>query len=113
MTENEAINYLRQIDPKHIECVELIDMKEVWDNMPQAVSVAEKALQEIQQYRAIGTVEECQEAMEKQKPRNIRISHIGDAERGKAFCPNCGLDIHGKWKLTYCFLCGQKLDWSE
>lgn len=71
------------------------------------------ALEEIQQYRAIGTVEECREAMEKQKPRNIRISHIGDAERGKAFCPNCGLDIHGKWKLTYCFLCGQKLDWSE
>lgn len=32
-----------------------------------AIDLAIKALEEIQQYRAIGTVEECREAMEKQK----------------------------------------------
>ena len=75
MTEERAINYLRQIDPKHIECVELIDMKEVWENIPKAVSVAEKSLREIQQYRAIGTVEECREARERQRGKKPEHFH--------------------------------------
>ena len=33
----------------------------------QAAFVGIKAIKEIQQYRAIGTVEECREAMERQK----------------------------------------------
>ena len=35
----------------------------------EAFDIAIKALEEIQQYREIGTVEECREAREKQKPK--------------------------------------------
>lgn len=41
------------------------------------------ALEEIQQYRAIGTVEECREAVEKQKNRKSR--KYGVWVRGKSF----------------------------
>lgn len=33
----------------------------------EALEIAKQALQEVHQYREIGTVEECREAMEKQK----------------------------------------------
>lgn len=35
----------------------------------ESLDMAIKALEEIQQYREIGTVEECREAVEKQKPK--------------------------------------------
>lgn len=112
MTENEAINYLRQINPKHIECVELIDMKEVWENIPQAVPSAEKALREIQQYRAIGTVEECREAIERQiKKKPVKNEYNHDCYS------NCGWIVYqdewGGRYLPHCENCGQAIDWSE
>ncbi len=110
MTENEAINYLRQIDPKHIECVELIDMKEVWENIPKAVSVAEKALREIQQYRAIGTVEEYREAREMQRAKKPILS-APCKSINYYLCPNCNkiLNIN----KPFCCDCGSGIDWSE
>lgn len=120
MTENEAINYLRQIDPKHIECVELIDMKEVWENIPQAISIAEKALKEIQQYRAIGTVEECREARERQRGKKpIMKPFYKDMEEEYLCCPACGdiltdrIPMDNKDFYFHCLNCGQNLDWSE
>lgn len=38
----------------------------------EACKVAIEALKEIQMYREIGTVEECREAVEKQKPKKPR-----------------------------------------
>ena len=70
----------------------------------------EDALEEIQQYRAIGTLEECLEAVEKQtdeKPTAV-LGIFG----GKEYeCKNCGSDVcYGD---EYCRWCGQKLDWSD
>ena len=57
---------------KVIECLKadkeyLTDMK-ICDG--EEMDVAIKALEEIQQYREIGTVEECRMAVEKQKEMN-------------------------------------------
>lgn len=72
------------------------------------------ALEEIQQYRAIGTIEECREARERQRSKKPIISHIGQVnDRGKAHCPNCRQDIHGIGRIRHCFYCGQFIDWSE
>lgn len=66
MTEKETIEVLLKNVPK---CCELVDGRyqggfDDWDcDMGQAIRVAVLALQEIQQYRAIGTVEECREAV--------------------------------------------------
>lgn len=54
-------------------------------------------IEEIQQYREIGTVEECREAVEKQKPKPCEF--YGDEEDGKLLCPNCGEDL---WDLKEC-----------
>lgn len=58
-----------------------------------------KALKEVQQYRAIGTPEECRAAMEKQTaiPREII--------EGKYFCPKC----HNLAPYPMYCGCGQKL----
>lgn len=69
-----------------------------------ADGIAIKALEEIQQYREIGTVEECRMAAEKQKPR------VGIVTAGKSYpvmCPSCG----HKMELPYhhCIFCGQNL----
>ena len=86
----------------------------------EAVEMAIKALEEIKQYRTIGTPEECHEAVEKQKakkPKEYEDKFYG--------CPTCGNILLHKWEkyptklmdkkngLPYCFGCGQKLDWSD
>ena len=48
-----------------------------------AIEEAIKALEEIQQYRAIGTVEECRKAVEKQK--NRKSCKYGVWVRGQEF----------------------------
>lgn len=76
----------------------------------EAKTVAVQALEEIQQYRAIGTPEECRAAVEKQtdeKPTAV-LGTFGGTEYE---CKNCGSDVcYGD---EYCRWCGQKLDWSD
>ena len=57
----------------------------------------ERDCEELEQYRAIGTVEECKGAVEKQKPKPCEF--YGDEEDGKLLCPNCGEDL---WDLKEC-----------
>lgn len=77
----------------------------------EAKTVAVHALEEIQQYRAIGTPEECRAAVDKRtvmKP--IRMD--------KCTCPSCG--THNEvWKkrrntlpsdIVYCWHCGQAVE---
>ncbi len=71
MTENEAIKDLmkhREASTKEIERLkgkgrDFSYFQECVDSLDMAI----QALEEVQQYRAIGTVEECREAMEKQR----------------------------------------------
>lgn len=74
------------------------------EDVNEALEIAKQALEEIQQYRAIGTVEECREAVEKQKPK------VGIVTAGKSYpimCPSCGhkMDL----AYHYCVFCGQSL----
>ena len=59
MTESEAIKELHAIRPRG----GIIPQKRA-----EALDVAINALEEVQQYRAIGTIEECRAAMERQNP---------------------------------------------
>lgn len=78
MTENEAIELLKGVQSPLEDYAELVGApafayghKYVYP-YPQdyAIDEAIDALKEIQQYREIGTAEECREAMEKQKHMN-------------------------------------------
>ena len=91
-----------------------------------AIEEAIKALKEIQQYREIGTVEECREVREKQipkkpvcKPKPYNES-VGFNEEW--FCPSCGAYIGYFYEgmdepeqMEYCNECGQHIarDWSD
>lgn len=126
MTENEAVEAM-QFDLKiggEIHSQVLRD----------AVDVAIQALEEVQQYRAIGapeelqdmksnyfealsdwrqyrkigTFEECRTAREKQIPKKPDFTE----DKEFALCPCCnGKGLFDKQK--YCDNCGQKIDWSE
>ena len=83
----------------------------------EAVEMAIKALEEIKQYRTIGTPEECRAAVEKQKAKKPIIEHEETKDCVTEIewkCPKCGakyieLAPCGEW----CRYCGTKLDWGE
>lgn len=85
----------------------------------EAQDMAINALEEVEQYRAIGTPEECRAAVEKQKAKKpIPIDYekymdtVINAQflRDAYWCPNCR---HIVKSGTHCNHCGQKLDWSD
>ena len=78
----------------------------------EAAEIAVKALNEVQKYREIGTVEECREAVEKQTPMKP-IDY--DEDLGYFECPSCGLTIMADVfsDHAFCLNCGQKLNWNE
>ena len=127
MTENEAIKklepYLDGID-SDLTFMELfykdVDRSEYLADR-DAFTTAITALKEIQQYREIGTVEECREAVEKQKPKKPEIytdtvqTMNGSFQRDVFECPVCGdyvCNVEDEIP-RYCQSCGQKLEESE
>lgn len=119
MTEKEAIKQLEfdremiLFDPLTGETIEPEMLKLInEDNYKTYIAdeMAIKALEEIQQYREIGTVEECREAVEKQKLKKLTKGRNG------SLCCKCGLvlQVGNKRKALYfCHNCGQAIDWSE
>lgn len=113
MTENEAIKGLKYlIGGKSNQYPPDYDMH---------IQVAIKALEEIQQYRSIGKVEECRKAAERQNAKKPEFEmNFGDYE--SRFSCDCGKKIvvrHDRGVMdnndapNYCLNCGQKLDWSD
>ena len=74
MTSSEAIKELHKIRPRG----GIIPQKRA-----EALDVATKALEEVQQYRAIGTPEECLAAVEMQTAISRELIE------GKYFCQKC------------------------
>lgn len=63
------------------------------------------------EYRKIGTPEECREDMEKQKRKLVKNPY-GTSYIWKAgYCPVCGCGVTARW--DYCQCCGQKLSWEN
>jgi len=98
---------------KEQEAIKIIESElafEPIDRDKEALKVAVKALKEIQQYRAIGTVQQCKEANAKSQemqllpPRTSTFTY-------KGICPVCGNEILISEK--YCSQCGQKVGSKE
>lgn len=95
MSENEAIKYI-----------------ETHGSISDEVkNMAINAIKEIRQYRFIGTIDECREAVEKQ-------TAMEPINNDKCTCPSCGTynEIVKKRRNTvvcdvvYCWHCGQALE---
>lgn len=103
MTENEVIETLTFSEAE----------KKIFPMLVPVYEAAIKALEEVQQYRAIGTPEECKIAVEKQRPRKPINP---DDDYGTFKCPNCNGLIFTVDRFEthkHCLLCGQLLDWSD
>lgn len=101
MTENEAIKEF-QLN---------IDMPFGSNISREASELAIKALEEVQQYRVIGTPEECQKAVEKQIPQKPSNESL-DGLNCFPICPNCHQGLSEDERERFCE-CGQRLDWSD
>ena len=100
-TEDDEFDYDKEL--AELSLKDYYERKELFET---AIS----ALKEVQQYREIGTVEECREAVEKQKP-SIPIK----TKDGNLAC-KCGLVIQLKnvrKSLYYCTNCGRNIDWDS
>ena len=85
--------------------------------------VYENMCDELEQYHAIGTVEECREAREKQKPKapkdELKINPVIDGNGAYVdadmtvylLCPNCGELVGIDEDIDrFCHECGQAID---
>ena len=116
MTPEEAILRIKA----HMEVHKLREPQAAY--ITEALNMAMTTLKEIQQYREIGTVEECREAREKQIPKqpkdSLKIEPVID-ENGAyvdadvtvyLLCPNCGEMVGIDENVDkFCHECGQAI----
>lgn len=113
MTIDEAISHAREVASR------------MFDDRVHCIKCAEEHgqlaewLEELQQYRQIGTVEECREAVDKQtakKPTLIDYKKYtnfvdnADFLQDAYWCPNCKRVVRSG---SFCRDCGQHIDWSD
>lgn len=120
MTENEV---LIKTPEEAIETIKSNMPTSGYQMLRESLDMAIIALKEIQQYREIGTVEECREAVEKQKPQkpkdSLKIDPVID-ENGAyvdadttvyLLCPSCGEMVGIEDNCDrFCRECGQAID---
>lgn len=99
MTEKEAIELLN-IHKSTLEKGGYIGGKDA----VLEYDIAIKVFEEIRQYRAIGTVEECREARERQRSKDIIHNPDGGVDEDW-LCPSCGKFFSPYSK--HCQYCGQ------
>ena len=110
MTIFEAINHCKDRAKKCDKCGEEHRQLQEW-------------MEELLQYREIGTIEECREAVEKQKPKkpkdSLKINPVIDGNGAYVdadmtvylLCPNCGEMIGIDESCDkFCRECGQAID---
>lgn len=124
MTENEAKKIITRFCEDRMNFARGKDMsdKELEDfcKFSEALNISISALEEIQQYRSIGTVEECCAAEKQRAIKPTFEMNYGDFE--SLFACECGKKIvvrHNRGVMDnhdgpcYCSKCGKKLDWGD
>lgn len=114
MTENEAIKELETSIDLAKMCTQNYERK----NEIQGYEMAIQALEEVQKYRKIGTVEEWREAVEKQTAKKPDYEGDGYSDGHLVYdtwiCPCCGKHYEIDYDdYDFCPACGQCIDWSD
>lgn len=122
MTEQEAINVLEKytddtLSPVVVEAhrMAITALKEIQQYRAMQSEII-KNNAELLEYRAIGTVEECREAVEKQRAKPPLAIVKSNIENGGMYgdCPRCGEHMESLWTAEkFCPKCGQHIDWSK
>lgn len=118
--QKENLNVAYQIinDYEQYGTIEDFKMAQRYMRLVKSHGTIGQVINSCAEYEEIGTVEECREAVEKQKAKkpicvNYKdyVDKIDNAEflEDSYWCPNCKTNLRsGK----YCNRCGQKLDWN-
>ena len=126
MTENEtkAVKFIENIKSHATVTLDHIAKEEpnvsplVYNGREEKANTILVMVEELKQYRAIGTPEECRAAVEKQTARRPDYEGDGYADGHLVYdtwiCPCCGKHYEVDYdNYNYCPDCGQKLDWSD
>lgn len=108
MTENETLELLKKANRDN-DMVCILPKSDIGKCLI-------KALEEIQQYRAIGTPEECRAAVEQQIPKRPTLCKSDEQTTRYTAdyrCQKCNGMFTGTGIANYCYHCGQRLDWEE
>lgn len=114
MTEQEAARYLQALT-FNISRRKLPRDTETINAALEAVVMGMKALEEIQQYRALGTLKELREAREKQRAKKPFIQKTDEKTLYKCpCCKNVFVEAYENLQRGYipkhCEMCGQSID---
>lgn len=90
----------------------------IFQDRLKCIDLAVAALEEVQKYRQIGTVEEFREAVEKQKAKEIVCENDSVFSNGFSHyrigrCPMCDRYYNSNDEVNYCSKCGQAIQWNE
>lgn len=126
MTENEtkAVKFIENIKNHAVVTLDHIVKEEpnvsplIYKGREEKANTILVMVEELKQYRAIGTPEECRAAVEKQTARRPDYEGDGYADGHLVYdtwiCPCCGKHYEVDYdNYNYCPDCGQKLDWSD
>lgn len=100
-------------DTTRDEIWKIADKQEAIKKINEACVIACDAIDELQEYKQLGTLDEVREAMEKQKKKKPK----GDLHSVPHYrCPNCNSTVkiyQNSKKDEICKWCGQRIEWSE
>lgn len=103
-------NHERYVGVKYVNGVEEAYVTPYFE---KALSAAISAMQELQEYKQLGTLEKVSDAVEKQrakKPKNVETEGYRYTDTYR--CPTCGGNFSGTGIADYCYHCGQRLNWE-
>lgn len=109
-----AISALKEIQQyREIGTVEEIKSVKKYIDLKRRCGTPTNTIDLCAEYITIGTVEECREAVEKQKAKKP----LGGADiNGNEYmiCRECSAIVEdGEWRAMYCPDCGQAIQWDE
>lgn len=121
--EAKAIRWIKNVKNDAVVTLEHIAKNEpnvspmLYTGRKEKAETIIRMLEELQQYRKLGTVEECQEARERLRMKKPNTWEMGDNE-GNIYdmydCPNCGKSYEINYEeYKHCPKCGQamKIEW--
>ena len=115
-----AISALKEVKQyREIGTVEEIKSVKKYIDLKRRCGTPTNTIDVCAEYIAIGTVEECRKAVEKQRPKKCDVTK--DNFRIFYKCPTCNHCLrveynHGSWmgkKSKNCSKCGQAIQWEE
>ena len=110
MTENEA-KFLEKLDELANDTeVDMYSVANLNFFFEESANTISKLIEEIQQYRAIGTIEDFKALKEKSVGK--KIVYVSNMWIKTPHCPNCDMELTmNMYQRKFCD-CGQKLDWQ-